>query len=163
MKTLTGCAESGCTSHFIYEDTPCTNKRPAQELIIVGTPNGSPMTASHSTDLNLNHLHSNIPPQAITATATVLPSLKQPLLSLDQFYNAGSNILLIKDHIYLQPHSQANIQHATTIGTHNLRNGLWVIPLANKTTTLTTVPLTTNADSTAYHWALPYVSTSQKH
>ena len=37
------------------------------------------------------------------------------------------------------------------IVTHNLRNGLWDIPLANKATTLTTAPLNANEASTTYH------------
>ena len=114
-QTLVGCADSGCSNHFICEDAPCINKKQTQDLIIVGTPNGSTMTGSHLANLNLDHLHSDLPPQA--TTATVIPSLKQPLLSLEQFCYAGSNIILTKDRIYLQPHQHTNIQQATNIGT----------------------------------------------
>ena len=108
------------------------------------------MTGSHSANLNLDYLHSDLPPQA--TTATVLPSLKQPLLSLGQFCDAGSNIILTKDHIYIQPHQHTNVQQATNISTRNQRNGLWDIPLATNTTTCTDFPLMVNTAFTAYNY-----------
>ena len=148
--TLVGCADSGCTSHFICEDTPCTNKKLTQNSIIVSTPNGSTMTASHSADINLNHLISDLPPQA--TKATILPSLKQPLLSLGQFCDAGSNVLLTKQHVYLQPQDIPLPRQATSIGTRNPVNGLWDIPLSNKTIQTNSPTHTANSASSAYNY-----------
>ena len=90
------------------------------------------MHSSHSATLNLQHLHPDLPPQA--TTATILPTLKQPLLSLGQLCDSGFDVTLTSSNIYLSKKNTVGYPNTTNIGTRNKRTGLWDIPLSPNTT-----------------------------
>ena len=102
-------------------------------LITVRTPNGGTMASNQAATIDLSHLPLPQPLHHSTTTATILPTLKQPLLSLGQFCDHGYEIKLTKEEICMREKS-ANTNW-TTIGKRNKNNGLWDIPLADSTQT----------------------------
>ena len=134
-----GCADSGCTSHFICTDTSCTNKTQAHNHIIVRTPDGGTMASTHSATLDLHHLHPDLPAQA--TTASVLPTLKQPLLSLGQFCDAGFDVVLTSTEVLLAKENKVRYANAKSIGQRNSTTGLWDIPLTPNAHAPTTTQL----------------------
>ena len=91
------------------------------------------MHAIHSASINLNHIHPNLPPGA--TSATILPSLTQPLLSLGQFCDTGFDVILTNKNVYLKKQQHHEYTNSTTnkIGTRNTTTGLWDIPLTPTT------------------------------
>ena len=100
------------------------------------------MASTHSATLNLQHLHPDLPVQA--TTASVLPTLKQPLLSLGQFCDAGFDVILTSSEVLLTKQNEVEYQNAKSIGVRNNTTGLWDIPL----TPNTQVPVTTDHNNT---------------
>ena len=112
-------ADSGCTSHFLGANTPCTDKIVTTNGILGGLPNGANMQSN------------------AYRTATVLPSLprrpprqhfpalqNRALISIGQICDDGFPATFSKYHLTLVK------QDITITGKRNTINGLYYIDLA---------------------------------
>ena len=81
------------------------------------------MKASHTSDLNIDHLPITLPKNA--KLASVFPKLQhQALISLGQFCDAGYNIKITSRVTYL-----CKDQVKTKIGTHDTKTKLWIMDI----------------------------------
>lgn len=76
--------DSGCSQHFLQNIHPSTENKQLATPISVTLPNGTTLTATHSTNLQLKNM-----PESATH-ALILPTLQQySLLSISQFCAVG--------------------------------------------------------------------------
>ena len=129
-------AESGCTSHFLPTTSPCNEKvSVSYGRKRVCMPNGETMVATYTALLPF--------PQIPLAAqkCDVFPALKQPLLSLGQFYNAGFKATFDSETVQI-----AKDVIETLSGKRDHRNGFYFI-LNQGYPTPTHSPLTTTENS----------------
>ena len=87
----------------------------------VSIPNGQSMQASHTADIDVDHLPISLPPAA--KLASVFPHLRhKALISLGQFCDAGYDVRLTREAVYL---CKDSIE--TKIGTRNSATNLWTM------------------------------------
>ena len=58
-------ADSGCTSYFLRSGELCTNKVQTTIGIRAGIPDGTSISASHTANMNIDHILLDFPPDAL--------------------------------------------------------------------------------------------------
>ena len=112
-------ADSGCTSHFLGANTPCTNKIATSNGILVGLPNGANIQVTRTLLLPF--------PQISLAAhrANIFPDLQnRALISIRKLYDNGFAATFSKDHLKLVK------QNVTITGNQNAIIILYYIDLA---------------------------------
>jgi hypothetical protein len=124
--------DSCAMSHFLTTSAPATNILPNAMPIIAHLPNGNQVHSTHTCMLDIPSL----PPGA--RAAHIIPGLAlQLLLSVVTMCNAGCTITFSKIGCTIVYRGRTIVcSHKCT------RTGLWMIPLAENTTPLTTMPTT---------------------
>ena len=115
--------DSGCSHHFIQSSTPTTTTQP-DTTIEVQLPDGSNITSSHSTTIQL---HPTLSPEA--QHAFVLPDLQHSLLSISQLCDHGCTAHFTKDNVSIQSNNKTIIT-----GHRSPTTKLWHIPIPTPNT-----------------------------
>ena len=118
--------DSGCSHHFIQATAPTNDTQPNTD-IIVQLPDGSNLTSSHSTTINL---HPTLPTEA--QHAYVLPNLQQSLLSISQLCDNGCTAHFNQDTVSIQHNDNIVI-----VGNRSPITKLWHINLPTPSNTAT--------------------------
>ena len=112
-------SHSGCTSHFLGANTPCTNKLATKNGIIAGLPDGASMQETHTPLLPFTQL------SLAARRANIFSALQnRALISIGQLCDDGLSATFRNDHLALVK------QDIPITGERNTRNGLYYIDLA---------------------------------
>ena len=111
-------ADSGCTSHFIGANTPCTKKIAIANGILVGLPNGANMQATHTALLLFPQL------SLAARHASISPALhNRALISIGKICENGFAATFSKDDLTLVK------QNVIINDERDVSNGLYYINL----------------------------------
>ena len=106
-------------------DAICNNKQATTHGNIVGIPNGQSMQATHTANIDLDHIPVTL--NQFAKSASVFPQLThKALISLGQFCDAGYACLLTDAAVYLVKHNKK-----TKIGTRDISTKLWSLDKPN--------------------------------
>ena len=113
-------SESGCKSHFLGANTPCTNKIATTNGIVVGLPYGANIQATHTALLLFPQL------SLAARRANIFPDFQnQALISIRQLCDDGLSATFSKNHLTLVK------QYITITGKRDTRNVIYYIDLAS--------------------------------
>jgi hypothetical protein len=115
----TALLDSGCTAHFLLENTKWSNIKYTTTPLEVRLPNGYTITSTHTATLNMPSL-----PQA-AGQAHILPGLAQhSLLSVGQMCDSGCSVTFTVSNVTV-----TNGDSTILTGQRDKESSLWRVPL----------------------------------